>query len=286
VTVALTDGPLGLEATHVWTPGDGGAPIVLNDLTDKYGIRFDSMPGFRSLPEADNNAFPRTARMGETPLPSLVRGKTFTVNGRLRAQTMRLLRQMEWSMAAAFGERSLLGTWAAVPNPDYGDDTVFWQTNGRVLQYDPDEALAAAKTALPSPYQTPFLLGIRQTDPRWVWSDPVASPTNSGMVTVTNEGNAPAELVATVAGASGTTTVFNDTITAQLKFVGLPSGTLVIDSGARTALIGTDDALPFMDTLLSNWWDRGTPGLQPLVANTIRQTGGSSIQVGFHHTAW
>lgn len=286
MTVALTDGVLGLEAIHVWTPSNGPA-LTLNDLSQRFRIKFDRMTGLKSLPEAENNSFLRTARIGETLLPSLVRGKTITIDGRLQAATMADLRQMQWNMSRAFGERDIEGTWSASPHQDYGDNTHYWQTIARVLQLDTDEELTRGRTSLPSPYQTRFLLGLRLADPRWTWTDQQVSPTNAGQVTVTNQGNAPADPTITVTrSGAGTVTITNDTTGRLLQFASLPgTGTLVVNFAARTVTLGGADARTYLDSYASTWWDRGAEGLRS-GANTIKQTGGTSIQVNWKHTSW
>lgn len=284
--VALADGPRGLEATHVWTPDEPAtSPVVLNDRGALPRFWLDRIGGFKSLPDADDNRQSRTARIGESPLPGLVRGKTITPEGRIQATSLQELRQQESLLQAALGERDLEGGWAAVPKPGLGDDTFHWETRGRVLQLDVDDEFTYDANAQPTPWQKAFLLGIRLSDPRWTWTDTQLSAENASQVTVTNEGTAPAELVVTVGGASGTVTVFNDTIGDQLRFVGLPAGDLVLDSAARTATIAGDDVLAYLDSFASTWWDRGRPALRR-GANTIRQTGGSSVQVSFRHTSW
>lgn len=285
MTIVLTDGPMGLEATHVWTPADG-SPLVLNDRTVLPCLRFDKIGGFNSLPDSDDNRAPRTARVGESVFPSLVRGKTITPEGRILGRSRSEVRQQRTALVTAFGQRDQEGVWSAVPNAALGSATDYWQTAGRVIGLEIDEDFQADVDAMPSPWQLGFLLTVRLSDPRWTWTDGQSAGPNSTQVTVTNQGSAPAELLITVAGASGTVTVFNDTIGAQLKFTGLPSGTLVIDTAARTALTGTDDAMPYLNSLLSNWWDRGVPALQADASNIIRQTGGSSITVAFKHTSW
>lgn len=284
--VALADGPRGLEATHVWTPDEPAtSPVVLNDRGALPRFWLDKIGGFKSLPEADDNRQPRTARIGESPLPGLVRGKTITPEGRIQATSLQELRQQESLLQAALGERDLEGGWAAVPKPELGDNTHYWETRGRVLQLDIDDEFTYDANAQPTPWQKAFLLGIRLSDPRWTWTQAQLSAINATQVTVTNQGTAPAELVVTVAGASGTVTVFNDSIGAQLRFAGLPAGDLIIDSAARTAQVAGGDALPYLSSLLSNWWDGGVPALRR-GTNTIRQTGGSTIQVAFKHTSW
>lgn len=291
MTVALTDGPLGLEALHVWTPADGGPAITLNNLAAVPRVEFDRMTGFRSLPDADDNRQARTAQIGESALPGLVRGKTFTPEGHLVARSMQALRQLGEAMRAAFGQRDLEGTWSAIPDPAYGDNTHFWQCTARVLQLDIDEELLFSPQSLPSPYQLHFLLGLRMSDPRFTWTDVQDTGTDPVSVIATNLGTAPAEPTITVP-VTGTTgshvdvSVFNDTADWQLTLLNLPyTGDLVCDFAARTLMVGTHDVSTYVDTFASTWRDRGKAGLAR-GANTIRQTGGSSIQVTFRHTSW
>lgn len=295
MSVAMADGPGGLEFTHQFAPGDGGTAVLMNKLmtTDLSTIllprvKFDRMPGFRSLPEADDNREQRTARIGSTVLPSLVRDKTFTVDGKLQAANMTDLRGLERQMLAAFGERNVEGTWSAIPlaawDPVNGA-TDYWQASMRVMAYEPQTDFPAGLNALPSAYQLPFVLTMRMSDPRWFWTD-AATATHASSATATNLGSAPADPTITVAGASGTVTITNTTVdNRQLVFLGLPSGSLVIDFDARTALIGASDALPYLDTYESDWWDIGIPGLRS-GANTITQSGGTSVTVDWQHAAW
>src|SRR3954462_15264945 len=95
---SIANGPRGIESPHVWTPGDGTPPITMNVKANKPRIKFDAMPGFRTSATAENNQFPKTSRIGATPFPSMVRTKTFAVEGWHRARSMDELRAMESAM--------------------------------------------------------------------------------------------------------------------------------------------------------------------------------------------
>lgn len=289
MAVELLDGPLGLEALHVWTPGDGADSITLNDLSGTLPrAKVEKIGAYKSLPPSDDNRQQRTARLGSTPLPSLVRDITRTPEGFLQATNMQELRQLERAMQLSFGERDIEGTWSVLPNAAYGDDTVYWQTAARVIDLDIDEEFTFLPGAMPSAYQMHFLLSLTLSDPRWTWSEAQASAVNATQVTVSNDGNAPADPVVSVADPGTTTTIFNDTLDKQLKFV-RPGGTyaaLAVNFADRTALLtGGIDAVPYLDSYSSDWWDRGVAGMKP-GNNTIRQTGGTGIQVGWKHTSW
>lgn len=287
---AMLDGPLGLEGFHVWTPAnDPSLAITMNDLTPGatvHYIRFKRMPGFRALPEADDNRQPRTARVGENVMPSMVRGKTFTVEGLIQAASMAELRQMEWAMSAALGERDLEGTWSTLPHSAYGSQAAYWQAAMRVMQYEPDEEFTIAPDAALGPYQLHFLLGMRMSDPRWTWSAAPAAATGGGSATAVNLGNAPAEPIITVSGAGTNVSIGNDQLNKGLRFEGMSGGgSLVVNFAARTATLAGVDAAPYLDSYDSTWWDRGVPGLRP-GSNDITQTGGSGLSVAWRHTAW
>lgn len=291
---ALTDGIPELEGIHTWTPGDGGSALTMNRLRVLATgavllprIAFDTMEGFRALPDAQDNREDRVARVGETPLPGVARGKTFTVEGRMQALTLQAVKQLRWSMLTAFGERDIEGTWSALHQTTVadvtGDDTEFWQSTARVLDFRPDGAFVKKSTDAAG-YELGFALVMRHSDPRWSWNQ-AASASHASSAACTNQGNAPAEPTITITGASGTVTVTNTTIDKQLVFQSLPAGTLVVDFARRTALIGAADASPYLDAYESDWWDRGVPGLRP-GANTITLTGGTNISVAWRHAAW
>lgn len=277
----LSQGPRGLEATHIWEPGDGTASLTMNLLSAVPRIKFDAMPGFRSLPDAEDNRSPLTARAGEITYPSLVRGKTWTVEGRLQARSMDELRALEYAMMGAFGERDLLGNWHSVP---VGDGS-FWTCSARVLQYEPQTVFDASLRHPRGPHQISFLLGMRMSDPRFYWSVQQTA-THASAVVALNEGRAPTDPIITVEDVGDTVIVANDTTGKTLHFNGINvAGDLVINFLERTASIGVVDAAPYLDPYLSDWWDRSQAGIVP-GANGIVQSGGSSITVAYWHASW
>lgn len=298
MTVLLEDGPGGLENTHTFTPAVG-SPVTMNVLRDETGIllpriKFDEMPGFRSLPDADDNRAAKTGRDGENVYRSLVRGKSFTVTGRLQATDMASLRALERSMMAAFAERNFEGVWESVPLDAWaGSEEAqagHWRASGRVLQFEPDTSFKTSLSSVPTAYQLGFTLGIRLSDARWFWSLPTTSDPDASSVTVENRGIAPSDPIVTVADPGAALTVTNTTTgkTLEFAFDAPLSGDLVIDFGARTAFLdgGTyPDYTSYMATATSDWWDADADGL---VAgeNVISQTGASSVQVTFHHATY
>lgn len=298
MTVLLEDGPGGLENTHIYTPS-GGASLTMNLLQSGDSvllprIKFEDMPGFRSLPDADNHRAPRTGRQGENVYRSLVRGKSWSVTGKLQAANLASLRALERSLMLALAERNLEGTWASVPLPAWADgeevEAGHWEAELRVVQYEPDTSFKAGVSALPTAYQLGFLLGVQMSDARWYWSVPTASASDATDVTVTNRGIAPAEPVITVVNPGAALTVQNDTTGKKLVFAfDAPlTGSLAIDFAARTAYLDgatVVDYTSYMTTSTSTWWDADAHGLAP-GANVISQVGASSVQVTFQHATY
>jgi len=289
MTVALNHGPLGLEAKHIWTPGDGSAVLTMNDRQAATQVRFKRMPGFRAKAPSDNNREPRTGRHGSNPLPSLARNKSFTVEGQLIAPTLAALRALEFTVQAALGDPDAEGTWAAVPHVDYGSITEYWEMLARCTAFDPDEEFVFEPTHTRGVYQLGFQASFEMSDPRWLWSDP-ASEIGVASVVATNLGNAPAEPTVTIDNPGAAVTIANTTLGKQLVFLGMgaPSADLVVDFAAGTATFGVDgpDAMRFVDEYESNWMDRGVAGLKASAANTVTQTGGAGLTVAWQHAAW
>jgi hypothetical protein len=246
-------------------------------------LHFEDMPGFRSSPSADDNQEPKTARIGEMGLPSLVRGKSFSVEGRLQATSRLELAQLGQTARRAFGERDALGTWRAIPYAALSDPTVWWEANGRAQAFEPQTRLVGALNDVLGPWQREFVLGIHLLDPRFYWSAGVDSGVVAGSVNVTNLGIAPTDPVLTVTSTGASVTVYDDTRTRKLTFPTPPAGALVIDFAARTALVGAQAVE--LDIAVSDWWDRGVPGLAPGLTS-VRQVGGSDLRVTFRHASW
>ena len=300
--VAIIDGILGIEARHVWQ-----GVTTLNDIekTPRLPrVRVDRVRGLHSLPEADDNRAPNTARMGETPYPSFARGKTVVYEGRLQAATLQDLRQLEYELRAAFSERSTEGTMVAVPHADYGTESWFYAA--RVLQLDIDDEQPFGYSRMPAPFERAFTLGLRQSDPRYYLSDAGSSGSIAGGVAhnVTNEGTAPTEPAFVINPNDETVIVENlsvldpDGEPVRLEFdfsdIWVPGDleNLRIDFRARTAIVDYEilgvaqvdqNVMPYLTGV--TWWDENVPGLAPGV-NQLRVTGATTWQATFYSASW
>lgn len=157
------NGPSGLESPHQLAY-PGGSTIVMHNR-QSVGlpcIHFDRMPGFRSMPEMEDLRAPRTAQVGEVAYPSVPRGKTFTVEGRLMGTTMDEVRVLEAQLKTVLVGDGLGKelTWTVL-------DGFNWGALVRLLHLDIDEEWKFSPRNVWGPYQLTFIMGFRMGDPRW-----------------------------------------------------------------------------------------------------------------------
>lgn len=296
---AIEDGPLGLEAVHQWLIPFTSETFELNDWTGGLPyVQLDPpISGLRSRAEADDNRQPRNARQGENPLPSLLRGKNLTYQGRICAKTQQEVRALTTAMLFAFKETSLEGEMRIVPHADYGS-LVFTYT-ARPTQLDIDDNVVGPG-AWP-PRQLPFTLGLRMSDSRFYLDEEIVKGpfTNGSSHTCDNTGTAPTDPVIT-----GTRNALSPDITVEnldyavggghavLKFAAVDetSGDVVIDFAKRTATIDTGlgpvTLLGFFDAADSTWWDHRKVGLLGPNANTVKVTGLSNWSVTYREASY
>lgn len=309
MTQLISDGPSDLDAPHRWTGGNG-VSVLMNDWLNAAGtsfkdlpfIRFLTMPGFRSLPEAQDNRVQRTGRIGEAALIGATMGKTFTVNGVIVAATHQQLRQAERSLARALAERSREGTWRVEPREDNGGITdAWWEARGRVLSYDPDGAPTRLRRAA-APFRWGFTFGIRLGDPRFLWTDIQDSGAPAaGAFTVTNQGDAPADPTLVIDVQAGETAIAVSNVTTGRQLV-IPfgsalfgDGTVTVNFANRTITFLTDGGTPGSDDAdlaalipFSYWWDENEPGLLP-GANQLTSIGNvhtPTMVAYWRHSSW
>lgn len=290
MSVDYLDGPLGLEAAHIWWPPGGGDPFVINDLTQFPRAKCKKITGIHDLPNADNVKRNSTAQLGVKGFPSYPRDKTITYEGRLQAVNQQALSALRQAFRGAFWDRNAYGTMVINPHADYG--SIAWAYNARVLDLTVDDVIPFAQLEnLPSDYQRDFILSVEMHDPRYFlwnvtqeWSDLAMGWTQE----VTNRGTAEADPIFTieVAGDPPNITIFNSDVdtsndTARLRLVDpdggtIPSGTWVIDFTREQRSI-TLDGFPynqFLDSDYSQWWDELIPGIKPGV-NHVQAIGGT-----------
>lgn len=293
MSVAVADGILGLEA--VWTCGS----LTLNKPQGALPrVVFDKISGLHSRPEADDDRAQNTGRIGEIVYPSPQRGKTVVVEGRVQAYTLQDLRNLSNQLRGQFASTAEQ-TITVAPDPAYG--TVSWHFNARAIQLDIDDDQSSyPSTASPSPWQRDFILGLRQSDPRYYLvggPETLAGGFASGATeTATNQGTAPADpvIVGTVANGAlvtmeNLTVPANPSGHAYLITAAAPqAGTLTADFAARTVKVdnGAGTVLAVgLDYLSSTWWDQLVPGLAP-GANQIKVTGLSAWNVSWTSASW
>ena len=197
MATAIADGPGGLECTHTI----GG--IELNDLETFPRYKLDRITGMHSLPEAYDERRANVGRLGESIYPSYPRGKTIVYEGRVQASALDEMRSMGNALRAACSNRSAEYSIAVAPNAAWGDDT--WSYSARVMQLDMDDEQVHSPLHARGPYQRAFTLGVRMSDPRFIYT--LASCSASGFTTaqaINNLGSAPADPVFTVVVPGGT----------------------------------------------------------------------------------
>lgn len=305
-TQLLTDGPLGLEATHRFTAADAAAILMHHRAGSLPRVWFDTMPNFRALPDFADRREPRTGRDGENVLPSRALGKTFTVTGRLIGESPQQVRQLDQACKRVFGERDREGVWAVEPLEALGGITDHqWVTICRVLAYEPDGENWVHNEFDPlGPWQLGFTLTIRQADARWLWNDSQDTTALATPFDVENEGIAPADPTLVVEhddshSAGQSVTVINTTIGRQIAIRllnnwHLADGAFYINFADRTVFHLADgatypddveDATFAIAWPSTTWWDPGVAGIAP-GENTINSDNATTVRAIFNHSTW
>lgn len=151
--MGVYSGPLyGMETWHQWSSGltlnAGGMPRIV----------IEKIVGLHALPEADDFRASRTEQPGEIIYPSFARGKTITYNGTIYANSWGNLRTWESTMYWSFWDRSNEG------NMNVGGAYRFY---ARPLALEMDDEQTVGPHAIPYPYQRPFVLSLRLSDPNY-----------------------------------------------------------------------------------------------------------------------
>lgn len=264
----IAHGVLGLEGTHTIN-GVALAPP---------GYRMKDIPGLRALPDREDPRTARVGRPGENDYPTSPLGKTVGYVGDIEADDPAALLAAGQALRAAMADTRAPITIVVAPNPadpfaDVSSPT--WQYTAKVLSADIPDTWAKLRFA------REFTLGLRMSDARF-YVPALAVDETGDPVTVTNVGDAPADPVITIAGASGLVVVSDGT--HELTFADVPAGDLVLDFAQHTAMVGTEHA--HLITSSSDWWDSFVYGIEGGATVTIGVIGGSSVQVQFTPGSW
>lgn len=249
--MGLAEGYPGVEEVHTLNG------LAINDLTVEPRIRLTRITGLHSLPDADDVRANRTARDGEIALPGGLRGKTIVYEGIVQARSLVGMRQKARALRAAARVRSSeQRMWLG---PDFFMD-------GRIIAFDADDEQTTGPTSV-RPWQRPFTLSMRLSDPRVYFNPGEAGGAAAGAsTTLHNSGDVPTDPVLTLSNVGPLVTVYNGTLDKSLRFavpVANQGGTMIVDFKQRSARIGAFDAMTGFDAGFSDWWDEYVPGLEP-----------------------
>ncbi len=262
----LAEGPLGLKG---WTVING---VTLNDRGSFPRYKVTKYTGLRDRPDADDNRAPNTGRVGESPYPSLIRGKTIVIEGIVQAMDPITAETAKTALLAAFVTNDPI---SVVHKPPATRGGVEFTSFARILGFTVDDDFSFNPNSIPSPWQANFSLTYRMHHP-WFYesTDPHTATDATGIVCV-NGGTAPTEpKISVIHSADDDVTITHAETGLQLKFDNLPGGTLIITFLTRTATISGTSYIDRLDDDLSTWWDEGAPGLIP-GTNTVDVSGAS-----------
>lgn len=270
MSVALTDGPLGVEATHAL------GPVTLNQPGSYPWVRVKRITGLHDMANTDNPSDPLVGRSGVVLRRSQLREKNVTYSGTIEALTLPSLRATASALRTAASNLADQSITIA-PHPTWGSISLV--IFGRPIAYTSDDEQTRSAQSLPSAYQRDFVLTFFMTDPRAYYVDgPVTAGAAAATAdTITPGGTAPTEPTFSIAGATtGAIVLHNLTQGKQLAFLsGLTLGggdTLTVDFSKRTALKGSDDVTGFINWSSSDWWDEDAYGIAP-TAESLRVDG-------------
>jgi hypothetical protein len=277
MSVALTDGLLGLEAT--WTLNG----FTMNDLEGSLPrVRFTEVTGAHSTGDFDADSDPAAGRPGEVPRRGYQRGKSVTFAGVVEAATLPTLRAAVASLTAAASLPRNGGDTTLTVSPHASWGTIALTLYGRPVAFSCPEKQQKGPGALPSPYQREFVLTFRARDARALaLDDPVsASAANDTADTIAPAGTADTEPVFLVDGPAGDTLdLLHVEQARKVRFVGLPLDTgevLTVVFGLpalrRSATIDGVDVSGYIDWTETTWWDDDAYGLAPS-SQSVKVTG-------------
>lgn len=154
-------GPPDLDAKHLWTPATGST-VTLNDVGTSW-IKVDSIQGWRSLPEADDNREAKTVGHGEVVYESRYLGKTLVYEGRVMARDREAMRAKLHALVTALGASKDEGVMTVTPFTVPGG--VVWTYSARVIDLTPNQTFVQRSAAYS--LQWGFTFSLRMSDPHF-----------------------------------------------------------------------------------------------------------------------
>lgn len=285
-------GAYGIEARHTF------GNVTLNNLSAFPFYKLDAKEGILGLtdmPDSDEAVDAGYSRTGEVPRTAFLRGKTVTYSGRIVATTPQSLAVARSQLITACASRAVQRV-DVIPHSDYASGAQFFE--GRAIScLIPDRV--PSPSAMPTPFQRPFVIAFRLYDPRIYDAAPLVAESgaivaSAATATFNNPGSAPTEPVIEIHGPITNPTVENTTQSRKVVFQNITvvqGDFLEVDFANRTVKKnGIDDFRIKLNRLSTNWWDAGINGLEP-GTNSLKLTGTSftapaKIVVRFYAALW
>jgi hypothetical protein len=285
----LESGPLGVEGRHQWNGG-----LMINDLSADPRLKITgTIGGLYSLPDAEDLRDNPIGRRGEIPRNSVRRGKTLTYPIAVQAHSMADMRSLMGQAASSF-QNLAEGLMVITPDPAYADGTIR-SYRARALACESGDEQFDNQNLWP--YQQPFLLSLRMSDPRFydpatVTGDTGAIASGHSDVVVHSTGRTDSDPVIDIYGPVTNPTISNQTTGHSLIFdadggIAIASGHyLRVDFFSRRVLLdNTTNRYSKLDKVASDWWDAGVEGIVP-GDNAIRLAGSSFSSPAKAHVAF
>lgn len=287
----------GLSAKHAWRAGQ----FVLGDnqgALPRYKLK--TIKGLWSTPDSDDNRRRRYGQPGEYATPGAVGGKTIAYGGLVQASTMveleyacNLLKAAHYYDAQLSEGQMTIARNAAVGGHSYS-------FTARLVQVEIDEEQTFAATDRPSPWQRPFVVSFRLSDPRVYVTDAqyqqscaAAGGGNDPFLDVQNAGAYDAIPVIRLTGPSVSPIISRPGAQLATLFTLAAGEWADVDFAARKITKNTGaDLTNQRDIPNSTWWDAGQEGIPggvpgPTVTRLTMKTAaghpgvGSSFRVTF-----
>lgn len=292
----------GLTARHIWTDA-AGRTLTLNDAERdlSLGARFVLDPpiaGLHARADREIKSEPARSRRGQVRRHSTSGGKTVTYQGHVEAPSFPTISRARRDFDAAFGDDEM-GAMLIAPHPSDPEAPPSYTYKAEVLAAEVVEDHASSQ------WRWPFTLGLHMYDPRFfevtellletaalftshaalnLWSFTTSTPawsTQSLALAIPYAGRAEGDPVIDLYGPVTAPRVANELAKTGLRFhewfVIAAGQFLRIDFGTREVLLNIGGIFYDYDiarnSALSDWWDKGVPGLVPGVTQTLRYGG-------------
>jgi len=161
--VTALEGPLGLEAHHIW---QGGGGFTLNDLMSGVPrARLTRITGLHDLPEAEDPREHYSQLHFETAYPGFTKGKTIVYEGFVEGIDLHQVRAAVTAMRQAFSDRTVEADMTVVAPAAYG--ALPWSYRAKCIAFECVDEPPQFLNRLPYKEAREFALTLRAADARF-----------------------------------------------------------------------------------------------------------------------